>query len=211
MPLPDERAASAGALFEQLGEEGFRVLAIAWRGWCRDHDRAVAGTRASSSLPVRGLPGPAQGERRERPSGAGGERGRGQDPDRRQRAGHAPRLRRARLAVTGVITGDELAAHERRGAARARSHRSTCSAGSRRSRRSACILASSGPASGRLSRRRDQRRLGAARGRCRHLGRQRRRRRQGGRRPGPARARPRGGPRGVLEGRRTVETSPNTL
>ena len=204
-PATREAAGRGGArsaswrCFEQLGEEGFRVLGDRLRAtsgpttpappWATRRSWSSPASRSSSIRPRRAPPAPSR--RWRRPASTV-----------KMLTGDNERVTRhvcAELGVPirGVLTGDELTRLCDEALLARASSRSTCSAGSRRSRSSACCWrCKRARPRRRLPRRRHQRRLGAARGRRRHLGRQRRRRGQGGGRPRAARARPGGGPRG---------------
>ena len=95
----DADAQSAAAhTFERLGAQGYRALGIASRAVDRTHD--TAGVTDETDLTFSGFAvflDPPKASAGGHP-GAGGGRRRGQDADRRQRAGDPPRLRRDRRA-----------------------------------------------------------------------------------------------------------------
>ena len=188
-------------LFEQLGEEGFRVLAIAWREVGPDHPTAAVtdevelvfagfvafldppkasaaaaiATLAASGVTVKILTGDNERVTRH----VCGELG---CPDRRRAdRGGAVGAQRRGPAGAPAIGQPVLPGHAAAEAARAPG-------------------AQAAQARHRVSGRRDQRCVRATCGRCRDLGRRCRRRCQGGGRSGPARARSGRGPRRSARG-----------
>ena len=104
--------------------------AIASKAMGPEHTTAALGDEAELDFAgLRGLPRSAQGERLARDPRSDRRRGGGQGADRRQRAGDAARLRRAWPAGHRADHGRRARGDGRRGAARARRRRSTCSAG----------------------------------------------------------------------------------
>ena len=92
LPLDATHAQKLAQRFERLGGEGFRVLGVA----SPVHWAATTTAPSSATRPSWTSPASRSSSTRRKPSaaaadpGAGRDRCRGQDPDRRQRAGDAP-------------------------------------------------------------------------------------------------------------------------
>ena len=127
--------AKIDGLFRSLSEEGFRVLAVAWRALAADTASLCRRERAGFRRLCR-LLRPAEARRGRNGEGACRARRRAQDPDRRHRVRHAPCLRRARHPGDRHPERPGARRPHRAGAARAASNAPTSSAGWRRSTRS---------------------------------------------------------------------------
>ena len=90
------RTARINALFDSLGEEGFRVLGIAWRDVALDHPHAVVSDE--SALVFAGFAAfldPPKASAGQALHAMAGQRCGGQNRHRRQRARDAPCLHRS--------------------------------------------------------------------------------------------------------------------
>ena len=98
-PLDDAERQRLLQRFEALGEEGYRALGVASRAMPPYPRRCDRQRRDEADLcRLRHVCGPAEDRCRCRRPGAGRNRCRGQDPDRRQRAHHASHLQRDRVS-----------------------------------------------------------------------------------------------------------------